>query len=208
MKIVTTESLPTLVDNKTSITRGSAANSQGAKFESAIVLAFANLTIGQSLIGKPFVKFISDTIISRLSSGAISLWGKVGSVPPPFLVMPLTVEPSKPRLCNDDRSLNLWIKDTPFKLDSLSSLLRYVSPNSFHTICDDKSGYDRVPHSPYPREPNVFWFSVGEWYFTSNTIPFGWKTSAYIYHSCGLVGLPHFFLLIPFSDFDRTTMSI
>ena len=50
MKIVTTESLPTLADNKTSITRGSAANSQGAKFESAIVLAFANLTIGQNLI--------------------------------------------------------------------------------------------------------------------------------------------------------------
>ena len=50
MKIVTTESLPTLADNKTSITRGSAASSQGAKFESAIVLAFANLTIGQSLI--------------------------------------------------------------------------------------------------------------------------------------------------------------
>ena len=50
MKIVTTESLPILADNKTSITRGSAANSQGAKFESPIVLAFANLTIEQSLI--------------------------------------------------------------------------------------------------------------------------------------------------------------
>ena len=50
MKIVTTESLPIFADNKTSITRGSAANSQGAKFKSPIVLAFANLTIGQSLI--------------------------------------------------------------------------------------------------------------------------------------------------------------
>ena len=34
VKIVATESLPILADNKTSITRGSAANSQGAKFES------------------------------------------------------------------------------------------------------------------------------------------------------------------------------
>ena len=53
MKIVTIESLPILADNKTSITRGSAANSQGAKFESPIVLAFANLTAGQSLIWRP-----------------------------------------------------------------------------------------------------------------------------------------------------------
>ena len=56
MKIVTTESLPTLADNKTSITRGSAANFQGAKFESAIVLAFSNLTIKKLhiLVAKSF----------------------------------------------------------------------------------------------------------------------------------------------------------
>ena len=69
---------------------------------------------------KPYVKFISDTIVNRLASGAISIWGKVGEVAPPHLVMPLTVEPSKPRLCNDKRFLNLWIKDSPFKLDSLA----------------------------------------------------------------------------------------
>ena len=55
----------------------------------------------------PFAKFISDTILQRLSTGAISVWGKVGEVDPPHLVMPLTVEPTKPRLCNDNRFLNL-----------------------------------------------------------------------------------------------------
>ena len=43
---------------------------------------------------KPFEQFISDTIVDRLSSGAISIWGKVGYVPLPYLAMPLTVEPS------------------------------------------------------------------------------------------------------------------
>ena len=38
------------------------------------------------------------------------------------------VEPSKPRLCLDERYLNLWIKDLPFKLDHLSDLPRYVFP--------------------------------------------------------------------------------
>ena len=83
---------------------------------------------------KPFAQFISDTIVNRLSSGANSLWGKVGDVPPPYLVMPLTIEPSKPRLCNDNRFLNLWIRDVPFKLDSLMGLPRYVFPSSFQSV--------------------------------------------------------------------------
>ena len=52
----------------------------------------------------PFAKFISDTILQRLSTGAISVWGKEGKVEPPHLVVPLTVEPTKPRFCNDNRS--------------------------------------------------------------------------------------------------------
>ena len=47
---------------------------------------------------KPFTSFISNTLINRLRSEAISLWGKVGQCTPPHLVLPLTVEPSKPRL--------------------------------------------------------------------------------------------------------------
>lgn len=61
---------------------------------------------------KPYADFISRTILDRLRSGAISLWGKVGQVDSPHLVLPLKVEPSKPRLCNDDRFLNFeWSTD-------------------------------------------------------------------------------------------------
>ena len=62
--------------------------------------------------------------------------------------MPLTAEPTRPRLCNVNRFLNLWVKDTPFNLDSISSLSRYVSPSSFQSVCDDKSSYDHVFLSP------------------------------------------------------------
>ena len=158
---------------------------------------------------KPFAQFISDTIIDRLRTGAISLWGRVGEVPPPLLVMPLTVEPSKPRLCNDNRFLNLWIRDMPFQLDSLLGLSRYVFPSSFQSVCDDKSGYDHVLLTPESRP--YFGFQWGGWYFTSNTIPFGWKSSAYIYHSIGLLA-SHYFrsLLIPCSLYidDRHTGEI
>ena len=78
----------------------------------------------------------------------------MGDVPPLYLVMPLTIEPSTPRLRNDNRFLNLWIRDMPFKLDSLTGLPRYVFPSSFQSFCDDKSGCDHVLLSleshPYP----------------------------------------------------------
>ena len=66
-----------------------------------------------------------------------------GGVQPPHLAMPLTVEPSKPRLCNDC-FLNLWIADRPFQLDSLRDVVRYTPLDSFQTICDGKSGYDHI----------------------------------------------------------------
>ena len=93
---------------------------------------------------KPFCDFISQSIIGRITSGAISVWGKVGEVAPPYLVMPLTVEPSKPRLCKDNRFLNLWMIDKPFHLDRLTGIPRYVTNDSFQSVTNDKSGYDHV----------------------------------------------------------------
>jgi hypothetical protein len=71
-----------------------------------------------------FADFVNESIAAGLKSGASSLWGKVGNSPP-HLVMPLTIEPSKPRLCHDNRFLILWIKDSPFRLDNLAMIPRY-----------------------------------------------------------------------------------
>ncbi|KAK3726277.1 hypothetical protein QZH41_003056 [Actinostola sp. cb2023] len=87
-----------------------------------------------------FEDFISTTLSQRLRNGSMSLWGKVGSVEPPHLVMPITIEPTKPRMCHDERFLNLWIKDCPLALDYISNLPRYVGAGSFQTTMDEKSG--------------------------------------------------------------------
>ena len=42
-----------------------------------------------------FEEFISATIIDRLTNGSLIVWGRVGEVHPPNLVMPITVEPLK-----------------------------------------------------------------------------------------------------------------
>ena len=58
---------------------------------------------------KPFTEFISKTTMDRIAVGAVGGHERVGQCappPPPSIVMPLTVEPSKPRLCQDQRYLN------------------------------------------------------------------------------------------------------
>lgn len=133
---------------------------------------------------KPFATFIRETLLARLQTGAISLVGKVGQATPPFLVLPLTVEPSKPRLCHDARFLNLWMLDKPFSLDRIVDAPRYVTKHSYQTVLDDKSGYDHVLLSEESR--TYFGIQWGGWYFMYNTLPFGWKISPYVYHSIGI----------------------
>ena len=75
--------------------------------------------------------------------GAVSLVGWVGQVKLPHLVLPLTVEPTKPRTsCRDARFLNLWMQDKPFILDKLTDLARYVSKDTYQS--DIKFGYDHL----------------------------------------------------------------
>ena len=79
---------------------------------------------------KQFSQFVTETILQRIESGAIRVWGKGGEVAPLHLVVPMTIEPQKPRLCIDARFLNLWMVDTPFSLTTLVGVSRFVYPIS------------------------------------------------------------------------------
>ena len=127
---------------------------------------------------KPFADFVRSALLDRLTSGAISLKGKVGEVDPPHLVLPLTVEPTKPRLCHETRFSNLWMKDMPFKLDTLLDLPRCVGRDTYQTILDDKSGYDHLLLSV--ESGKFFGMQWGGWYFVYNTLLFGWKISPFV----------------------------
>lgn len=131
-----------------------------------------------------FTGFICTTIMERVSNGSLNIVGKVGLCKPPHLVMPITIEPSKPRMCHDERFLNCWTKDCPFTLDYLTDLIRYVDQDHFQSTFDDKSGYDHV--RLHPPSHKYFGLEWQGWYFSYATLPFGWKASAYLYHSIGL----------------------
>ena len=45
--------------------------------------------------------------LTELKKGSLLVWGKVGFVQPPHLVLPITVEPTKPRMCHDERFFEL-----------------------------------------------------------------------------------------------------
>ena len=77
-------------------------------------------------IAKKNIPFINDTIHERLDNGSIEYIGKVNEVDPPHIVVPLTVEPSKPRLCINLMYLNNWIRDIHFTLDTLKHIPRIV----------------------------------------------------------------------------------
>ena len=91
-----------------------------------------------------FVPFIIDTLYERKRNGSLSVVGKVGDCDPPHLILPITIEPNKPRLCHDERFLNLWIKDSPFHLDTLREVPRIIDQHCFMVSLDDKSGYDHI----------------------------------------------------------------
>ena len=93
---------------------------------------------------KQYKDFISKTLLERVQAGSLEIWGEVGKVPPPYIVMPLTIEPTKPRLCHDQRYLNKWMKDLPFRLDLITNLPRYLDKGDYQTKTDDKSGYDHI----------------------------------------------------------------
>ena len=139
---------------------------------------------------KVFSDFITNTILQRIGTGALQIWGKVSEVDPPWLVLPLLVEPGKPRLCIDARFLNLWMKDSPFTLDTLTSVPAMVYEHAHMSKIDDKSGYDHVFISRDSRQ--YFGIQWNGWWFVCTVLPFGWKNSPYIYQTLGMVSTNYF----------------
>ena len=106
------------------------------------------------------------------------MWGPVDLVASPYLVLPLAVEPTKPRLCHDERYLNLWIRDLPFKLNHLCDLPRYVLP---HPLPDDLRRQEWLSAHVVFLISGLFWLSVAGILFP---LPYSsiWVEGQCIYH--------------------------
>lgn len=138
-----------------------------------------------SPICKKYGRFICDTLYAKIKSGAVRVINKVGECSWPYIVMLLTVEPSKPRLCHDDRFLNLWVKDSPFHLETLKDVHRLVDEGAYMVTTDEKSGYDHVRLSVDSHR--YFGIQFGGYVMVYTVLPFGLKASPYIYQTTGML---------------------
>jgi hypothetical protein len=89
-------------------------------------------------------------------------------------VSPITVEPTKPRMCINLMYLNCFMKDTPFNLETLVDVPRTVEGGSFLTKLYDKSGYDNVFVTNSSRK--LLGFQGGGYYFSVIRCPLDGKT--------------------------------
>lgn len=128
-----------------------------------------------------YKQFVSETLEEWVSCGAVKVLGRVGEVDPPLVTMPLTVEPSKPRLCHDERYLNLWVKDLPFTLDTLKDAPRLVGKRTYMSSIDHKSGYQHVRLTKDSEK--YFGICWEGFYLVYTTLPFGFKASCYVYNT-------------------------
>ena len=95
--------------------------------------------------------------------------------------MPLSVEPSKPRLIYDARRLNAACRHVCFSLDSVDSLTALGWETFYQGSLDDKSGFHHVLLHPasWPLFGAVWEGITYGW----TVLPFGWNESPYVYQT-------------------------
>ena len=126
-----------------------------------------------------FVDFLSSTIMKRLEQGSLVYLGKAGVDPPPRVVNALSVEPTKPRKVVSMRLVYKFLVDKPFRMSLLPEIVRHIPPCSFFSSFGDTQGFKQVLLSKESQEFCGFYWG-GHW-FADATLPFGWKSSAYVY---------------------------
>ena len=75
------------------------------------------LEYSETILLVSLLQDLSHILSRNASQLELSQCGRGFKSAPPHLVMRLTVEPTKARLCNDNRFLYLWMQDRPFWCD-------------------------------------------------------------------------------------------
>ena len=126
-------------------------------------------------------------------------WDEVRKPGEPFIptvVSALGVEPSKPRVLWDGRYVNEFCRDIPFSMDNAARVADVAWEGAYFFKIDHKNGYQHVPlHRDSWRFFGVWWRGI---YYVFAVLPFGWKSSPYIYHTiteavamyCRSLGIP------------------
>ena len=153
----------------------------------------------QNYVPNEFETFIDSTVQEWESLGILKKWDEVRKQNDPLLptvVSPLGVEPSKPRAIWDGRYVNEFCRDIPFSMDNAAKVAEIAWEGAYFFKIDHKNGYQHVPiHKDSWKYFGVCWKGT---YYVFAVLPFGWKSSPYIYHTiteavamyCRSLGIP------------------
>ena len=129
-----------------------------------------------------------EEIDELVKQGSLAKWSEVADVPTqprPRMVLPLGVEPSKPRLFWDDRYLNLMCTHMPFAMDSVGKVAQCSWFGAHQVTLDHKSGFHHVALDAESWQYfGLCWQGV---YYVFTVLGFGWCSSPYIYHTLSSV---------------------
>jgi hypothetical protein len=138
-------------------------------------------------IAYKYETFVTEAILKGLGNGSMKCVGKVERDFPPRVInaLSVSVEPTKNRLILSMKGVNLFCKDTPFKLQNLSEVVKGVQPGGYFSSLDDVNGYKQ--NSLHPNSWEFCGFQWSGFYFVDTCLSFGWKNSAYVYTTTGNV---------------------
>ena len=110
---------------------------------------------------------------------------RVGVGSPPRVVDVLSVGSIKPRLILSMRTVVGFCRDAPFSLTPLSDVVGNIPVGGFFLSAVDVQGFKHLSLTVASRTYCAF--EWGNWWFCDTTIPFGRRSSAYVYTTTGNV---------------------
>ena len=135
-----------------------------------------------------FETWVDLEIDELVKQGSLAKWSEVADVstqPRPRMVLPLGVEPSKPRLFWDGRYLNLMCTHMPFAMDSVGKVAQCSWFGAHQVTLDHKSEFHHVALDAESWQYfGLCWQGV---YHVFTVLCFGWCSSPYIYHTLSSV---------------------
>ncbi|CAB1112862.1 unnamed protein product [Ectocarpus sp. CCAP 1310/34] len=128
--------------------------------------------------------WVTSEVAALAATGCIAKWRDVADVaihPKPHLVLPLGVEPKKPRLIWDARWLNLMCLHSPFSMDGVGKVAQCAWQGAHQVTIDHKAGYHHVALDPDSWQYFGFEWEGEMYVFT--VLAFGWCSAPFIYSS-------------------------
>ena len=128
--------------------------------------------------------WVTAEVEQLVSTGCIARWANVADTSlytKPHMVLPLGVEPKKPRLIWDARWLNLMCVHSPFTMDGVGKVAQYAWPGAHQVTVDHKSAYHHVALEPSSWQ--YFGFEWEDEFYVFTVLCFGWCSEPFIYAS-------------------------